>query len=149
MTTRQRPIKSLGQNFLINERIQQRIVDAASLQASDVVVEIGPGKGALTRRILPLVKKLIVVEKDHQLAQLLSVEIKDPQFEVIHEDFLKWDMSMLPDDLIVIGNIPYYISTPIIEKILKHRNKIKRAYLTIQLEFGERLAANAGWGGNG
>lgn len=144
MSKSHRPIKSLGQNFLVDTRIQQKIVDACNLQPDDVVVEIGPGKGAITRRILPLVQKLIAVEKDRHLASLLKEEIQQSQLEVIQGDFLKWDMNSLPDNLIIIGNIPYYISTPIIEKILAHKDKIQRAFLTVQLEFGQRLAACTG-----
>lgn len=144
MNTSHRPLKSLGQNFLVDERVQQKIVDSCQLKSDDVVVEIGPGKAAITRRILPLVKQLIVIEKDRQLAPLLKEEFKGSSLEVIEGDFLKWDMATLPKGAIVVGNIPYYISTPIIEQILAHRDKVARAYLTVQLEFGERLAANSG-----
>lgn len=144
MTTRHYPQKSLGQNFLVDTRIQQRIVDVCDLRSSDVVVEIGPGKGALTRRMLPLVKKIIVIEKDRPLAAWLNKELPDPHLEIIQGDFLKWDMDFLPQGTIVVGNIPYYISTPIIEKLLAYKDKIKQAFLTVQLEFGQRLAAQAG-----
>ncbi len=144
MKTRHRPIKSLGQNFLIDDRVQQKIVDSPHLQSGDTVIEIGPGRGAITRRILPLVGKLIAVEKDRQLAAFLKGYLRQSNLEIIQEDFLKWDMKPLPDHLIVLANIPYYISTPIIERILAHKDKIQRAYLTVQLEFGERLAAGAG-----
>jgi 16S rRNA (adenine1518-N6/adenine1519-N6)-dimethyltransferase len=144
MTTKHRPIKSLGQNFLVDSRIQQKIVDSCFLKADDTVIEIGPGQAALTSKVLPLVKSLIVVEKDRELAALLKEKYREPQLEVVQGDFLKWDMTPLSNDLVVIGNIPYYISTPIIEKLLAHKDKIRRAYLTVQLEFGQRLAAQAG-----
>jgi 16S rRNA (adenine1518-N6/adenine1519-N6)-dimethyltransferase len=144
MTTKHRPIKSLGQNFLVDTRVQQKIVDSCLLKSDDTVIEIGPGQAAITSRVLPLVKNLIVVEKDRQLAELLKEKYRDPHLEVIQGDFLKWDMNPLSNDLVVIGNIPYYISTPIIEKLLVHKAKIRRAYLTVQLEFGQRLAAQAG-----
>ncbi len=143
-TSRHHPHKSLGQNFLVDDRQQQKIVDACALQADEVVVEIGPGKGAITRRIYPLVKELIAVEKDRSLAALLAQEFQQPQVEIVQADFLKWDMSLLPQPVVVVGNIPYYISTPIIEKILAHKDKIRRVFLTVQLEFGQRLAASAG-----
>ncbi|MBI3601542.1 MAG: ribosomal RNA small subunit methyltransferase A [Candidatus Omnitrophica bacterium] len=143
-TSYHRSQKSLGQNFLVDGRMQQRIVEACALQADEVVVEIGPGKGAITRRICPLVKGLIAVEKDRSLAALLAHEFQQPQVKIVQADFLKWDMSLLPEGVVVVGNIPYYISTPIIEKILAHKDKIRRAFLTVQLEFGLRLAATAG-----
>ena len=144
MSNPHRPNKSLGQNFLVDARVQQKIVDKCLLKADDTVLEIGPGKGAITARILPLVKKLIVVEKDRQLVALLKENLAEPQLEIVEGDFLKIDFDSLAKDLIVIGNIPYYISTPIIEKILENKNKIQRAFLTVQLEFGERLAAVPG-----
>jgi 16S rRNA (adenine1518-N6/adenine1519-N6)-dimethyltransferase len=143
MTNRHRPIKSLGQNFLVDPRVQQRIVNSCSLKQEDIVVEIGPGQAAITEHLLPLVKKLIVIEKDRELAGLLLLKYHG-QLEVVQGDFLKWDMGALPNDLVIIGNIPYYISTPIIEKIIAHKDKIRRAFLTVQLEFGQRLAAKPG-----
>ncbi|MBF0489877.1 MAG: ribosomal RNA small subunit methyltransferase A [Candidatus Omnitrophica bacterium] len=144
MKSNHRPNKSLGQNFLVDARVQGRIVDSCLLKPEDTVVEIGPGQGAITSLILPRVLKLIVIEKDRLLASELKKNYYESHLEIIEGDFLKWDMSVLPEGLVVVGNIPYYISTPIIEKILQHKDKIKRAYLTVQLEFGERLAAKAG-----
>lgn len=144
MKTAHRPVKSLGQNFLNDERVQQRIVDACDLNGEDTVIEIGPGQGAITHRILPLVKKLIAVEKDRNLVSLLKETYSQKSLEVIEGDFLKWDMGVLEKDLVVLGNIPYYISTPIIEKIIKNRHHVKKAFMTVQLEFAERLAAKAG-----
>lgn len=136
------PKKHLGQNFLHDTRVQQRIVQACELKPDDVVVEIGPGQGALTRLIAPQVKKLICVETDHDLIEALRLSL--PAVEIIHADFLKWDMSGLPDGIKVIGNIPYYISTAIIEKLIADKKKISAAFLTVQLEFGERVVAKSG-----
>jgi 16S rRNA (adenine1518-N6/adenine1519-N6)-dimethyltransferase len=133
------PKKSLGQNFLNDIRIQQKIIQACELKADDVVVEIGPGQGVLSRLIAPQVKKLICVETDRDLIESLRSEL--PTVEIVHADFLKWD---LPSGIKVIGNIPYYISTPIIEKLIEERAKVSTAFLTVQLEFGERLAATPG-----
>ncbi len=135
--------KNLGQNFLIDAHIQRKIIEACDLNSKDVVVEIGPGQGALTRLIAPQVKRLICVETDRDLIASLRLEFNPPT-EIIHGDFLKMNMDHLPDGIKVIGNIPYYISTPIIEKLIEHRTKITAAFLTVQLEFGERLAARAG-----
>ncbi len=142
MTTPQ-PIKSLGQNFLVDQRVQQKIVQSCQLNKEDVVLEIGPGKGAITQQIVPLVKKVIAVEKDRVLASLLKKQYDPQQLDVVTADFLEWDMNNLPEDVVIVGNIPYYISTPIIEKIIQNR-KVKKVFLTVQLEFAQRLAAAAG-----
>ena len=143
MNPAHRPKKSLGQNFLSDTRIQQKIIQACGLGADDTVVEIGPGQGALTRLIAPLVKRLISVEADPDLIEPLRSSLP-PSVEVIHADFLKWAMEDLPPGVKVIGNIPYYISTSIIEKIIEDREKVSAAFLTVQLEFGERLVATHG-----
>lgn len=138
-----RPVKSLGQNFL-DSRIQQKIVKSCDFKEEDVVVEIGPGHGAMTKELLSVVKRVIAVEKDRNLVSFLKEQYSADSLEIIDADFLKWDMDSLPDNLVVIGNIPYYISTPIIEKLILTRHKIKKAFLTVQLEFAHRLAAKAG-----
>ncbi|MDE2027294.1 MAG: ribosomal RNA small subunit methyltransferase A [Candidatus Omnitrophica bacterium] len=134
--------KHLGQNFLIDGRIQQKIIQACDLKADDIIVEIGPGQGALTRLMASDVKRLIAVETDRDLIESLCSNL--PSVEIVHADFLKWDMGHLPDGIKVIGNIPYYISTPIIEKLIENRKRISTAFLTVQLEFAERLAAKPG-----
>ncbi len=138
-----RPKKYLGQNFLSDPYARQKIVDACELGPEDIVVEIGPGRGAITRMIAPKVKQLICVETDNDLIAQLKDEFAGLNVVIVHADFLRWPM---PADVKVIGNIPYYISTPIIEKLIADRAKIRAAYLTVQLEFGERMAAKAGNG---
>jgi len=137
------PKKKLGQNFLADIRIQQKIIQACALNSDDTVVEIGPGQGVLTRLIAPQVKRLICVETDRDLIGPLR-DCFVGKNEIVHADFLKWDMSHLPEGIKVIGNIPYYISTPIIEKLITDRAKISAAFLTVQLEFGQRLTAKPG-----
>ena len=137
------PKKHLGQNFLADKHMQQKIIQACDLEIEDVVVEIGSGQGVLTRLIAPLVKRLICVETDRDLIGPLRSGLPS-SVEIIHADFLKWDMSYLPPGVKVIGNIPYYISTPIIEKLIIDRTKFSAAFLTVQLEFGQRLTAKAG-----
>jgi 16S rRNA (adenine1518-N6/adenine1519-N6)-dimethyltransferase len=143
-----RPKKHLGQNFLTDVHIQQKIIQACDLGSEDVVVEIGPGQGALTRLIAPKVKRLICVEMDKDLIGPLKMSFPNASVgnpvEVVHADFLKWDMGHLPPGAKVIGNIPYYISTPIIEKLIQDRTKFSAAFLTVQLEFGQRLTAKPG-----
>lgn len=136
------PKKNLGQHFLADKHTQQKIIQACDLKPDDVVVEIGPGQGVLSRLIAPVVKKLICVETDRDLIEVLREAV--PSAEIVHADFLKWDMGHLLSEVKVIGNIPYYISTPIIEKLITDRTRFSAAYLTVQLEFGQRLTAKAG-----
>ncbi|MBI3314394.1 MAG: ribosomal RNA small subunit methyltransferase A, partial [Candidatus Omnitrophica bacterium] len=138
----------LGQNFLNDQRILNKIIEAGPFTSGDTVVEIGPGKGPLTRLLAPQVKVLYAVEYDKDLVDHLQlsfpkVSVGNP-VHVIHADFLKWNFNSVPAPVKVIGNIPYYISTPIIEHLLKHRAHITEAFLTVQKEFGERLAAKPG-----
>jgi 16S rRNA (adenine1518-N6/adenine1519-N6)-dimethyltransferase len=137
------PKKNLGQNFLVDKHMQQKIIQACGLTPEDMVVEIGPGQGVLTRLIAPHVKRLVCVETDRDLIGPLRSSLPDT-VEIIHADFLEWDMGHLPPGIKVIGNIPYYISTPIIEKLITDRTKFSEAFLTVQLEFGQRLTAQAG-----
>jgi 16S rRNA (adenine1518-N6/adenine1519-N6)-dimethyltransferase len=137
------PKKNLGQNFLTDTRIQRKIIQACDLKGEDTVVEIGPGQGVLTRLIAPMVKRLICVETDRDLIEPLRLGVSS-SVEIVHADFLKWNMGHLPDGIKIIGNIPYYISTPIIEKLITDRLKISAAFLTVQLEFGGRLTARSG-----
>jgi len=138
-----KPKKRFGQNFLINPHVVDKIISACNLKASDTVIEIGPGKGVLTQRIAHQVKKLFAIEKDKALVQELAKNLKLEGEGVIlcHEDFLKFDFRKAGRDLKVIGNIPYYISSPIIEKLIDNRNLIHTAFIMVQLEFGQRLTA--------
>ena len=102
----QRPKKFLGQNFLSDIRVQQKIIQACELTLEDVVVEIGPGQGVLTRLMAPLVKKLICIETDKDLIEPLRASLP-ADVEIIHADFLKWEMGHLPNGIKIIGNISY------------------------------------------
>ncbi len=138
--------KALGQNFLVDEKARTRITEAAGIKDGDVVIEIGPGTGLLTKELLkhPL-KKLIAYEVDDRAVELLREEIQDNRFEVRSEDFLKADISILQNEfgikLKVVGNIPYYITSPILFKLIDDRDHITDATLLIQLEVAERLTA--------
>ena len=141
--TPHRPKKHLGQNFLADIHIQQKIVQSCDFSVDDMVLEIGPGQGVLTRLIAPKVKRLICIETDRDLIEPLQASLP-ASVEIIHGDFLKMEMDHLPSGIKVIGNIPYYISTPIIEKLIENRSKVSTVFLTVQLEFGERLTAKSG-----
>ncbi len=141
MTPKHIAKKSLGQNFLADLNARQRIVDACQFNQQDTVIEIGPGQGALTTIIAPRVKRLIAIETDRDLIAPLQEQFQGTNVEIIQHDFLTWDMSSIEGPVKVIGNIPYYISTPIIERLIEQRHLITQAWLTVQLEFAQRLVA--------
>lgn len=141
-----RPKKSLGQNFLVDRNVIGRMIDACSLSGDEVVVEIGPGTGALTREIAPRVKRLIAIETDGSLVERLRDEFKEQNVEIIHADFLRCDLSEIlgKAKVKVVGNLPYYISTPIMTKVIENRHLFTEFYLTVQQEFAERIVASPG-----
>ena len=136
--------KYLGQNFLVDQKMISRIVDACELSLEESVLEIGPGQGALTQAILPLVKSVVAVETDRVLANTLQNEYADRNLKVYHADFLKFDLHQLEQPIKIVGNIPYNISTPILTKVIDSRHLISRVFMTIQFEFGARLIARPG-----
>ena len=142
-----KPKKSLGQNFLIDKNIQAKIIDSLKLGAQDTVLEIGSGRGELTRLISPKVKKVYAVEIDSKLCATLESNLKQfKNTEILNCDILKLDLQKLITGakIKVIGNIPYYITTPIIELMVKHRSLINEIFLTVQKEFACRITASSG-----
>jgi 16S rRNA (adenine1518-N6/adenine1519-N6)-dimethyltransferase len=138
--------KSLGQNFLIDERVVERIVSALELEPGDVVLEIGPGQGALTGKILESCQRLFLVEKDDRFAaELESRFATDPAVQVFHADFLEFDFGRIGgiNGLKVVGNLPYNVGTAILHTISRHRLQIERAVFMLQREVVERIAAPA------
>jgi len=145
-----RPRKRFGQHFLVQPGTAERIVRSAELEASDVVLEVGPGLGALTRFILPGVHCLHLVELDRDLAGYLkeSIPPSDCRVAVHQQDILTFDFRALSETegqgLVVLGNLPYNISSPLIFHLLESREVIRRAVFMVQKEVGERLAACPG-----
>ncbi len=135
------PKKHLGQNFLTDQNIAGRIISACHFSKDDVVLEIGAGLGALTHRILPTVKHLIAVETDQRLYEKILNENKSPKLELHHADILEYNFASLPNGLKVIGNLPYYISSPVIGRILENRQHFTHLFITVQWEFGKRMMA--------
>ncbi|MFA5088346.1 MAG: 16S rRNA (adenine(1518)-N(6)/adenine(1519)-N(6))-dimethyltransferase RsmA [Candidatus Omnitrophota bacterium] len=133
--------KQLGQNFLVDPRVKQRIISACELQPEETVLEIGAGRGELTREISPKVKQLIAIETDRALCRELEGQFTHTNVTVIHEDFLKLSFEKLPRPLKVIGNLPYYITTPIVERILTRSDIFRSLYITVQYELGVRITA--------
>ena len=144
------PRKRMGQNFLVREELAERIVEHCRLEPEDVAVEIGPGAGALTFGLARRARHLIAVEMDRGLAQLLREELAGfPRVELIEGDFLELDLAPLAaahgvERLAVVGNIPYNVTTPILERLFEQRAVVKSAVLLVQKEYAERLAAAAG-----
>lgn len=143
--------KHLGQNFLTNSKICEKIVNFAQVK-NKLVVEIGPGLGALTSHLLKDAKKVIAIEKDFELIPILKQKfLKALNFELICEDFLKTDLNQLilknqknGEQVVVCANLPYYISSLAVVKILKLNVKIESAVLMFQKEVALRLVAKPG-----
>jgi len=133
------PSQSLGQNFLKNDTTARRIVEAAGLSSSDIVLEIGPGFGVLTDRIVEKAARLIMVEKDESLIGYLKGRYQDEDIEVIKADVLELDLP--PFDK-VISNLPFSISSPVTFKLLQE--DFDRGVLTYQKEFAQRMVAEPG-----
>jgi len=138
------PKKYLSQNFLVNPHFQKKIAESYDLKPTDIVLEIGPGTGLLTSLIAPHVKHVFAVEKDKQLAVRLNEQYAHSNVTIINADILKYPLHDLPAPLKVIGNLPYHISTPIVTKIIEAREQCPSLYITVQLEYGQRLAAQPG-----
>jgi 16S rRNA (adenine1518-N6/adenine1519-N6)-dimethyltransferase len=134
--------KSLGQHFLANRKYAERIVSAIDPKPSDTVLEIGPGKGALTRILLEKGCRVIAVEVDDKLVEHLKSEFANiDNLKIISNDFLDLDVSQLPSPIKIIGNIPYNITKEILEKLFEFENIVTCVVLTIQTEIAQKLVA--------
>jgi 16S rRNA (adenine1518-N6/adenine1519-N6)-dimethyltransferase len=145
MTNRPAPKKSLGQNFLVDRNIARKIVDEFGPKPEDVVVEIGPGQGALTGLLLASGCRLVAVELDLRMVELLRAE-HGAALEIVEQDVLRVDLAALAREhgverLRVIGNIPYYITSPILFHLIEQRASVADASLMMQREVAERLVA--------
>lgn len=140
-----RPRKRFGQNFLRDQHVLQQIVAAAELQDGDRVLEIGPGTGALTNRLLAAGVPVLAVEIDRDLAAALR-EPAEPGLDIIVGDVLRLDWAeLLPaPPYLLIANLPYNVSSQILFRVLEHRRLFRRLVLMFQKEVGERLIAAAG-----
>ena len=141
--------KRLGQNFLINPDVIADIIDFAGITKEDTVLEIGPGVGFVTEQLVKHARKVIAIELDEEAIKELE-KLDCDNLEIIHNDILKTDISALTEDNVkVVANIPYYITSPIIAHLLgeiddlnnKNRNKIKDIILMVQEEVARRIVA--------
>jgi 16S rRNA (adenine1518-N6/adenine1519-N6)-dimethyltransferase len=136
--------KSLGQHFLNDRRILSKIADALDPQPDETVLEIGPGRGALTTILRERARRVIAVEVDRALAELLRKNFADTNVEVVEADVLQTDLGALAGgEYVLVGNVPYYITTPILFHALR-RPRPRRAVYLVQREVAERMSARAG-----
>lgn len=138
-----KPNKGLGQHFLVDKPSLEAIMDAAAVTKSDTVLEIGPGLGVMTRPLADQAGKLIAVETDRVLAELLRRDAPD-NLEVVEQDFLKFELSSLPRGYKVIANIPYYLTSKIFRLLLESPNPPSVMSVLIQKEVAERITAAPG-----
>ena len=138
------PKKSLGQHWLKDPEILADIAEAAELTGDDVVLEIGPGLGTLTSRLLARANSVTAVEFDADLARKLPGQFPGKKLTVVNQDILQFDLNQLPKNYKVVANVPYYITRKIVEKLMTAENKPSIAVLLVQKEVAERIAAEAG-----
>ena len=129
--------KKWGQNFLIDPNVINKIISSINIKSTDSVLEIGPGKGAITIPLANKVKKMTAIEIDSNLCEILNNK-NIPHLEIINDDILKIDLSQINSNIIV-GNLPYYITTPILFKIFKSKLNWEKIYFLMQREVAERI----------
>ena len=144
MASARGPKKELGQHWLRDPEILAEIAEVAELGRGDVVLEIGPGLGTLTSRLLARAQRVVAVEFDADLAGKLPGQFPGKNLDVINEDILQFDLNQLPKGYKVVANVPYYITSKIIEKLMTAENKPSLAVLLVQKEVAERIAAGPG-----
>jgi len=135
--------KSLGQNFLKSKMALVKMIEAGEVNNEDIILEIGPGKGVLTEKLVPIAKKVIAVEKDDRLIKLLqekfAEEIKNNKLELIHGDIL--DLDCRKGEYKIIANIPYYITGQFLRKFLETENQPTKIVVMVQKEIADRIIA--------
>ena len=138
------PNKSLGQHWLRDRSVLEHIADLAEVGSGDTVLEIGPGLGTLTSELLRRADSVLAVEFDEALARKLPAQFPGKNLKVINQDILSFDLSQLPAGYKVAANVPYYITSKIVQLLMTAENKPSLAVLLVQKEVAERLAAPAG-----
>lgn len=138
------PNKSLGQHWLRDRGVLASIADEASISKEDAVLEIGPGLGTLTSELLRRAGRVIAVEFDAELARKLPGQFPGTALTVVQHDILTFDLMSLPQDYKVVANVPYYITSKIIQRLMTSENQPVVAVLLVQKEVAERLAAAPG-----
>lgn len=139
--------KKFGQNFLVDQNILQRIVDVSEINSNVNVIEIGPGLGSLTEYLCQKANKVLCYEIDQDMIDLLEKNLEYDNYQILHKDILKAnvneDIATYFDDkpVYLVANLPYYITTPIILKLLEETNRIKKYTMMMQYEVAMRIAS--------
>lgn len=136
--------KSLGQHWLEDEASLEAVCNAGLVHRHDTVLEIGPGKGSLTVKLLDRGARVVAIEKDEELVTLLSREINRPGLEIISGDILEFNLNDLPENYKVVANIPYYLTSNLIRVLCESSNSPKIVALLVQKEVAERICADPG-----
>jgi 16S rRNA (adenine1518-N6/adenine1519-N6)-dimethyltransferase len=136
--------KSLGQHWLHDDTSLDAMLDAAAIGPEDTVLEVGPGPGTLTTKLVRRAKRVIAVEFDAALARELPQRVPADNLEVIHQDILKFNLSTLPPGYKVSANIPYYLTSNLIRILCEAPNHFSQAALLVQKEVAERICAKPG-----
>lgn len=143
--------RSLGQNFLVDKNIRDKIVAGSCISPEDLVIEIGPGAGVLTQALAERACRVVAVEIDRNLIPILEETLRDtPNVEILQGDILKCDLAGIirgnrcPGAVRIVGNLPYYITTPIIMRILEEKIPADSITVMVQKEVADRLAAKPG-----
>lgn len=142
-----RPLKRLGQHFLVDPNIVRKILALAELQSEETVLEIGPGRGILTRALAAAARAVVAIEVDPKLHAYLAETFADrANVDLRLGDALAFDYLNLPPRTVVVANLPYYVSTPLLMKLLDARARFDRMVLMLQTEVARRLVAGPGTG---
>ncbi len=144
--------KSLGQNFLINEEVIKKMIEGAEVSKNDLIIEIGPGLGTLTKELLEKAGKVIAIELDKRMIEILSDRFAlYTNFELINQDVLKVNLKELISNnkiqngtVKIVANLPYYITTPIIMKLLEEKLEVESITVMVQKEVADRLIEKPG-----
>ena len=142
-----KPSRSKGQNFLINEKIYDEIVEAAEINSEDTVLEVGPGLGFLTAKLAKVAKQVVAVELDDKLANFLQIGLDSNDVEnvtIVNQDVLKFNPTDLPKNYKVVANLPYNITSIFLRTFLNQKNRPQSLVLMLQKEVAERLIAKPG-----
>ncbi len=146
--------KSLGQNFLINSEVVENIIESSNIEQDDMIIEIGPGLGTLTKYLLEKAGKVLCIELDPKMVNILEDRFSsNSKFEIINEDVLKVELNKIIKEnketgkiknVKIVANLPYYITTPIIMKLLEEKLEIESITVMIQKEVADRLIETPG-----
>ena len=144
MTEKIKPNKRLGQNFLINKYTINTLLEIIDISKNDLILEVGPGQGALTREIIKKTRSYIGIEKDSKLCEVLEKN-NSMKLDIRNEDILKTDLKKIyKEKYKVVGNIPYNISTKLLLKCIENKDNIINIHFMMQKEFIDRIISNCG-----